>query len=92
MRKLRLLALESGISSKSGKAWYKALFRGKTKEGASVTKEFWLSEEVGKSALSQGLKEDMDVYVECGLNDYLSPEIQEIQAVEQSDIRGFEDA
>lgn len=77
MKRLRLVALMTG-AKKDGTAWYKATFKSKNKDGKLLLKDFWLSADVGSTAVSAGLIEDVDVFVECDIDDYLNPSISKI--------------
>lgn len=77
MKRLRLVALMHG-AKKDGTKWYKATFKNKNKEGKVILKEYWLTPDVGSATLSAGLEEDVDVYVECEMDDYLNPSISKI--------------
>lgn len=80
MKKLRLVALMTG-AKKDGTAWYKATFKSKNKDGKLLLKDFWLSADVGSTAVSAGLLEDVDVFVECDIDERLNPQISRISAV-----------
>lgn len=83
MRKVRMVALTTG-TGKSGRPWYKALLKIKTENGP-VIQDFWLTEEVGRSAIKSGLIEDCDVVVECDLDQYLRPSISKISADDEEE-------
>lgn len=74
LQPVRLIALSSGIG-KTGKPWYRAVMKAKSKDGSPIVENFWLDSEVGEQAKLQGLLEDVDVLVECGLNQRLQPTI-----------------
>lgn len=80
MKRLRLVALMTGVK-KDGGAWYKATFKGKTKDGKLILKDFWLSSEIGAATVSAGLLEDIDVFVECDMDERLNPQISRISAL-----------
>ena len=45
--KLKVLAIITGISSKSGKRYTKITLRGKKQDGTTTMADFWLNEKVG---------------------------------------------
>ena len=87
MKRLRLVALIWG-DKKNGTKWYKATFKNKNKDGKLVIKEYWLTPEVGSAALNAGLEEDVDVYVECELDDFLNPSISKIMPTTKAGVNG----
>ena len=74
MQKVRLIALSSGIG-KTGKPWYRAVLKANAQDGSPIVESFWLACEVGEQAKLQGLLEDVEVLVECGLDQRLRPAI-----------------
>lgn len=68
--KVRLIALSSG-KSKTGKTWYRATFKSNLEDGTPIVADFWLPTEVGEEAKKNGLLEDVDVIVECGMDSHL---------------------
>lgn len=85
MKRLRLVALMTG-AKKDGSAWYKATLKGKTKDGKLILKDFWLSADVGATAVSAGLLEDVVVFVECDIDERLNPQISRISAVTKTTV------
>lgn len=75
---VRLIALSSVTSKKTGKVWYRAILRSYTPDGSPVCKEFWLSQNVGDECKRLGIVEDVDVIVEAGLDEFLRFEITRI--------------
>lgn len=80
MTKVRLIALMNGVG-KSGKPWYRVILKGQSQNGP-IVQEYWLDEQVGRAAVKNGLVDDCDVYIACGLDSYLRPSITEISAVD----------
>lgn len=85
MKRLRLVALMTG-AKKDGTAWYKATFKTKNKEGNLILKDFWLSSDVGAATVSAGLLEDVDVFVECDMDERLNPSISRISATTKAGV------
>ena len=83
MKKAHMVALTSG-TGKSGKPWYRAILKARTENGP-VIQDFWLSEEVGRSAMKAGLLEDCEVLVACELDKYLRPAISDIRSADEEE-------
>lgn len=81
-RKVRLIALMSGISKK-GSRYYRAVFKSKMSNGVPIVKELFLPVKVGEMCESKGITEDVEVEVTGGFNEYLSLEITDIKRVEE---------
>lgn len=77
----RLIALSAG-QSKSGKSWYKAVFKRHLPDGTPVVSEFWLSERIGNKMKRLGLLEDCDVLIACGFDDFFRFQITDILPLE----------
>lgn len=75
---LRLLAVQTGISAKSGKRYGKVTLRGKRTDGTSVVADFWLTEKVTNQLIEDGIQEDSWVSVEMQLDENLRPTITAI--------------
>lgn len=71
--KLRLIAIVTGISAKSGKRYTKITVRGKKSDGTSVVKDFWLPEKVGSQLVADGIAEDDCISFELELDENLRP-------------------
>lgn len=80
---VKLIALSSGISKKSGKVYYRALFMRHLPSGEPVVKETFINPAVGDSCRAQGLTENVDVELQIGLNQYLNFEIVGITPAEE---------
>lgn len=74
LQQVKLIALSSGIG-KTGKPWYRAVLKANAQDGSPIVESFWLAAEVGEQAKLQGLLEDVDILVECGLDQRLRPAI-----------------
>lgn len=77
-----LLALTSG-TGKSGNYWARGMIKGHLHDGQPIVKEFFLPPEVGKKLQEKGLIEDVAIYVECSLDQFLRPCISDIIPVEE---------
>lgn len=75
---LRLLAVQTGISAKSGKRYGKVTLRGKRTDGTSVVADFWLTEKVTNQLITDGIEEDSWVSVDMELDENLRPTISGI--------------
>lgn len=71
--KLKLIAVVTGISAKSGKRYTRITVRGKKSDGSSSMAEFWLSETVGNQLITDGIQEDDWVSLEMELDENLRP-------------------
>ena len=71
--KLKVLAIITGISSKSGKRYTKITLRGKKQDGTTTMADFWLNEKVGNQLTLDGVQEDDYVSVELDLDENLRP-------------------
>lgn len=80
---VRLVALSSGVSKKTGKVYYRALFMRHLPSGEPVVKETFINSAVGDACRAQGLIENVDVELQIGLNQYLNFEIVGILPAEE---------
>ena len=76
--KLKLIAVVTGISAKSGKRYTRITVRGKRADGSSSMAAFWLSEKVGNQLISDGIQEDDWVSLELELDENLRPVVSSI--------------
>ena len=80
-----LLALTSG-TGKSGNYWARGMIKSHMDNGHPIVKEFFLPPEVGRRLQEKGLIEDVPVYVECELDQFLRPCISDIIPVEEEEV------
>lgn len=66
MTVFKLIAKASGVSSKSGKAWYMVTLRG-TENGKSAVDKFFVSEAVWRSMQNDSIEEDSAVLISAEL-------------------------
>ena len=73
--KLKVVLIQTGMSSKSGKPYCRLMVRGKKADGSSVSAEFWLSEKVQKQLVQEAIEEDSWIQLEFDLDENLRPNI-----------------
>ena len=83
--KLKVLAIMTGISAKSGKRYTKITLRGKKQDGTTSMADFWLNEKVGNQLTLDGVQEDDYVSVELDLDENLRPVVAGIFKEEVTD-------
>ena len=67
--KLKVMLIQNGVSSKSGKPYCRLMVRAKKADGSSVSAEFWLSEKVQKQLVQEAIEEDSWIQVEFDLDE-----------------------
>ena len=73
--KLKVVLIQTGMSSKSGKPYCRLMVRGKKADGSSVSAEFWLSEKVQKQLVQEAIEEDSWIQLEFDLDENLHPTV-----------------
>lgn len=80
---VRLVALSRLKSKKTGDDLYRVLLKKCSTDGLPRIGEFWLSKEVGEKCIREGLIEDVDVYVEAGLDEFMRLAITNIERADE---------
>lgn len=81
MKLAKVLLLQRGVSSKTGKLYCRISVRSKKADGTSAIAEFWLGESVITQISEQGIIEDDFVNLSVELNENLRPEISKVEKV-----------
>ncbi len=80
---IRLVALSRLKSRKTGDDLYRASLKKHSSDGLPRIAEFWLSKNVGEKCIREGLIEDVDVYVEAGLDEFMRLGITNIERADE---------
>lgn len=68
---IRLVALSRLKSRKTGDDLYRASLKKRSTDGLPRIAEFWIDKAVGEKCVRDGLIEDVDVYIEAGLDEFM---------------------
>lgn len=80
---IRLVALSRLKSRKTGDDLYRVSLKKRSTDGLPRIAEFWLSKAVGEQCIREGLIEDVDVYVEAGLDEFMRLGITNIERADE---------
>ena len=82
METIILVALQNGVTKKSGNPWFKVTLKGHGKNGTPIIREHFVSADAVKPLLAAGAMEDVAVTVTCSLDAYLNPVICSISPLD----------
>lgn len=79
---IRMVALSRLKSRKTGDDLYRVSLKKHSADGLPRMAEFWIDKSVGEECLRMGLIEDVDVYIEAGLDEFMRLTITKILPAE----------
>lgn len=82
MKKYELLNVETGIN-KNGKGWSRLYLKGRKESGTPICGTIFVPYEIGRSLISSGIIEGVNITVEGGLDDYLRPCITNVRVIDK---------
>ena len=85
LRKVKVILLNRGISKKSGNPYCQFVVREQKEDGAYRLRDYWLSEDMSKQLVQDGIEVDDMVDLSFGLDDQLHVVLEAVEKDEEDD-------